>query len=276
MEVQTNERHVGQRANDMLTRQDNISASRPFERFLDILILIGALATVPLTVLLEEHQTGGLIATLDWVVWAIFVFEYIARCAIDPRRLRSVRTGLFPLAVVILSFPLLPAVLGLVRLARLSRTFRALRLLSTIARGMAELRVIFARKGVAYLIGLASLLIVAGGAALALVEPSTVRGGFVDGVWWAIVTASTVGYGDIAPTTVVGRVIAVVIMLAGVGLISTLAASITAYFVGQTGNPELAELRDRIVRLEGRIDRLLAVIDADTVSENRTGSPRRQ
>jgi voltage-gated potassium channel len=89
---------------------------------------------------------------------------------------------------------------------------------------------------------LAALLILAGGGGLALVEPNTVHGGFLDGIWWAIVTASTVGYGDIAPATLPGRLIAIVMMLAGIGLISTLAASITARFVEQDKNAELKEL----------------------------------
>jgi voltage-gated potassium channel len=83
-----------------------------------------------------------------------------------------------------------------------------------------------------------------------MLEPQTVKGGFADGVWWAIVTASTVGYGDIAPTTVGGRLIAVMLMLSGVGLVSTLAASITAYFVGHEENVALIELNEKTTRIE--------------------------
>jgi voltage-gated potassium channel len=67
-----------------------------------------------------------------------------------------------------------------------------------------------------------------------------------------------VGYGDIAPTTLWGRLIAVVMMLAGVGLISTLAASITAYFVGQADNLDLRELRERTARIEVLLQKILA------------------
>jgi voltage-gated potassium channel len=239
-----------------------LNSSR-FRRTLDVMVIIGALATVPLTVLLEQHRISGLITALDWLIWAIFAFEFLGRAMLDrPLRMKA---NILPLAVVVVSFPLLPAALGLVRLVRLSRAFRALRLATTIVRGMTGLRAILARRGVAYVAGLSGLLIVAGGAALTLVEPQTVRGGFADGVWWAVVTASTVGYGDIAPVTLVGRVIAVLMMLAGVGLISTLAASVTAYFVGQESTSELTELRESIVRLEARIESLLISVDRERI-----------
>jgi voltage-gated potassium channel len=84
---------------------------------------------------------------------------------------------------------------------------------------------------------------------LSAFEPETVKGGFGDVIWLAIVTASTVGYGDIAPSTVLGRCIAVVLMLVGIGLMSTLAASITNYFVPQNANAELKDIAARLERI---------------------------
>ena len=99
-------------------------------------------------------------------------------------------------------------------------------------------------------------VIFAGGAGLTLREPQTVRGGIGDGIWWAIVTASTVGYGDIAPSTPWGRLIAIALMLAGVGLVSTLAASITSYFLGQEESAAVKELNERLDRIETLLWRL--------------------
>jgi voltage-gated potassium channel len=147
---------------------------------------------------------------------------------------------------------------GLIRLARLARFLRLLRLVGVTARAIGALRTIFWRRGVVCVVAISTFIILAGGAGLALLEPQTVRGGLADGVWWAIVTASTVGYGDIAPTTIWGRLIAVVLLLSGVGLISTLAASITAYFLGQEENPALAQLLERTTRIENLLNGVLA------------------
>jgi voltage-gated potassium channel len=223
-------------------------------RVLDALIVIGALATIPLILLLEQRESGLWITALDWLVWGIFAFELIARALLAPARWKQ---HLFSFGVVALSFPLLPAILGVVRLARLVRTIRLLRLTGAAIRGFTDLRAIFSRRGLVGVAALSFFLILAGGGGLALLEPQTVHGGILDGFWWAVVTASTVGYGDIAPSSAAGRLIAVVMMLAGIGLVSTLAGSITAHFVGQTENPEFTELRDRTARIEALVRLLL-------------------
>jgi voltage-gated potassium channel Kch len=52
-----------------------------------------------------------------------------------------------------------------------------------------------------------------------------------DALWWAIVTVTTVGYGDVSPATAEGRLIAVALMLIGIGVISALTATIASFFV---------------------------------------------
>jgi voltage-gated potassium channel len=126
-------------------------------------------------------------------------------------------------------------------------------------RGLTGLRTVLGRRGLLYVASATVLIICAGGSGLALLEPQTVRGGFADGIWWAVVTASTVGYGDIAPTTLPGRLVAVVLMLTGVGLLSTLAASITAYFLEHGNVTEMSELKERMSRMETLLIELVAM-----------------
>ena len=175
-----------------------------------------------------------------------------------PERTAYIKRNPLNLAVIVLSYPGLPAIFGLVRLARLARFLRLLRLVSVTARAIEAMRIIFLRRGVVFVAGIAVFIIFARGTGLALLEPQTVKGGLGAGVWWAIVTASTVGYGDISPTTLVGRLIAVLLMLSGVGLMSTLAASITAYFLGAEENAGLMELRERTARIESLLNALVS------------------
>jgi voltage-gated potassium channel len=54
---------------------------------------------------------------------------------------------------------------------------------------------------------------------------------FSDALWWSFVTTTTVGYGDLSPATNIGRIIAVILMLIGIGLVGSLTSTITTYFL---------------------------------------------
>ena len=187
---------------------------------------------------------------MDWAVWSVFAIEFLFIVSLAPRVQIFKPSTVADFAVVVLSFPLLPNFLALVRLARLVRFFRLARLAGVTARGLGALKEILGRRGLLYTIAITSVLILVGGGCLSILEPETVKGGYGDGIWWAIVTASTVGYGDIAPTTLPGRLIAVLLMLVGIGLMSTLAASITSYFVQQTAGTEMKDVAARLDRIE--------------------------
>jgi voltage-gated potassium channel len=56
---------------------------------------------------------------------------------------------------------------------------------------------------------------------------------FGDALWWSIVTTTTVGYGDISPATPIGRIIAIILMIFGIGMIGMLTGTITTYFTNK-------------------------------------------
>ena len=71
---------------------------------------------------------------------------------------------------------------------------------------------------------------------------------FWDGVWWAVVTATTVGYGDLYPTDVEGRLIGIVVMLLGIGFLAVLTATIASQFIKTDTASE--EILDTLRRIE--------------------------
>lgn len=85
--------------------------------------------------------------------------------------------------------------------------------------------------GLKYMV-LANLLCIGGGrVAIHFAEGMSI----LDGIWWAFVTATTVGYGDISPSTPFGRIIAAILMLVGIGLSGSLTSTITAMFFQPSG-----------------------------------------
>ena len=93
------------------------------------------------------------------------------------------------------------------------------------------------------------------------------------GLWWALQTVTTVGYGDVTPTHVAGRLVGAVVMLEGIAFIAIVTAAITSSFVARaTRANEAARLQDtlgdrelmerRFDELERKLDRLLASREA--------------
>lgn len=218
---------------------------------LEVLVILAALISVPLTIVEVNGQNGLSFQVADWAIWAVFATEYGLALALAESRRRYVATAWLSLLVVVVSFPLLPALFAVVRLARLIRLLRLVRLAAFGARLMPALKSTLGRRGLVYVLALFLLLIVMAGAVMSLVEPQTVKGNMWDGMWWAVVTATTVGYGDIAPTSPPGRLVAVALMLFGIGLTATLAASVSAYFVkADQGGANLKEVVARLERVE--------------------------
>lgn len=116
-----------------------------------------------------------------------------------------------------------------------------------------HLRDLLTHRGL-HLVLLSVVGIVATGSALELLFESEQRGATIHSyggaLWWAIVTVTTVGYGDKYPVSPGGRAVAVVLMVVGIGLIGVLTATVASYFVGEKANQDQAALAERLDRIE--------------------------
>jgi voltage-gated potassium channel len=234
-----------------------ISLRRLPSRLLQGAVILAALCSVPLTVAQLEGDDSTLLHVADWIVWTIFLVDLFARIGAEeghwPQRIRR---QWLSFGLVVLTFPIAPSALHGFGVMRVVRAVRLLRLAAVTARSVHGLGGVFGRRGVIY-VGATTLVVVfTGAAALATIEPDTVKGDFATSLWWAVVTSTTVGYGDVSPVTLPGRLVALTIMLTGIGLVSTLAGSVTASFVAQEENRELREIRERLERIESSLERL--------------------
>jgi voltage-gated potassium channel len=83
-------------------------------------------------------------------------------------------------------------------------------------------------------------------------------GSLWDGVWWAVTTITTVGYGDLYPTTVQGRLIGIVVMFVGIAAASVLTATIASRFVRDEREGETSEVLQILHRLEDEVQEIKA------------------
>ncbi|MEO0953780.1 MAG: ion transporter [Pseudomonadota bacterium] len=115
--------------------------------------------------------------------------------------------------------------------------------------------------------------------ALALVYVSAVALYFIEGVggqqqegfssiprsfWWAIVTLTTVGYGDVYPVTALGRVFAAIISLAGIGVVALPAGVFASAFSDELREREIKKLKDRVEEVESEVEELEAEQDSQS------------
>lgn len=133
----------------------------------------------------------------------------------------------------------------LTRLFRLAQVFRLVRLIGFIGKLRGQLRTFFETNGFGYLVVTSLSILILAASLYAYAENVS----WGEALWWAITTTTTVGYGDVAPQTAVGKWAATILMLVGIGFIGALTSTITAYFSQRrttSKNDQLAHQLDRI------------------------------
>jgi voltage-gated potassium channel len=195
-----------------------------FERRMSLPIFVSALLPIIFSLAGKKSIVSGIILI---VTWFVFVADLVVHMRLIRRYLKSGQ-GIFDLVVVLLTAPwfLIPGLgdarfLALARLARLVRIIRA---------GRGSLRRLVSQLGQ---VGLVAVGLILTCAYVAYSVEHPVNKGFAtfgDSVWWATVTITTVGYGDIVPTTTTGRITAVVLMFSGLGVLGVLAGSLASFF----------------------------------------------
>lgn len=233
-------------------------------QWFEVPVMVGALAVLPVVVGEQVAVAGWatFLEVLNWLIWAAFAAEFALIVALTDDRLAFARRAWLDLLVVIVSFPLLGEMFALTRLVRLSRLVRVLRLLrlmglaAVFGRGLLRLRRLLRKRGLGYVAATFVLIAVISGGLFALFEGHKL----VDGLWWTVVTLTTVGYGDFSPVTTGGRVTAVVLMLAGIGVVSFITANIAAFFVESDQESDLTRrqrfLEQRQERIEASLEQI--------------------
>jgi voltage-gated potassium channel len=132
-------------------------------------------------------------------------------------------------------------------------------------------RAVARRRIFPYLAGATFVLALLSGLVMTLIDEKDFPN-FGLAVWWAIVTLATVGYGDVVPTTVLGRIVGSAVIILGVTFLAFLTATVTSYFVSSDQEAakkrELAEreaadkeLRELLKRLEERLSAIESKLD---------------
>ncbi|HEX5852100.1 MAG TPA: potassium channel family protein [Solirubrobacteraceae bacterium] len=222
-------------------------------------ILVAALLVIPVIVVEESNPSPAvrtLANTLNWLIWAAFLAEFVAMLWVASDRRHWLQKHPLEVAIVVFTGPFLPASLQAARAFRVLRVLRLLRLIPSARR-------VFSLDGLRFAAVLTGLVILGGGAAFHALENNHngIRISLWDGVWWASSTATTVGANDIYPHTNGGRILAIAIMLFGVGFVALLTGAVAQRFLA----PNLGRLAEG----EAQIEQDIASVETDLCTELR-------
>jgi voltage-gated potassium channel len=204
----------------------------PAGKLFDITLICMILASVA-AVMIDSVSTyhdayGQLLTRLEWFFTFAFTIEYILRIYVSPRPRAYIFSfyGIIDLLSILptyLSF-LLPGagLLIVIRIMRVLRIFRILKLFRYIGEANILFRALLhaRRKILVFLFSLLTMIVVFGTLMFIIEGPDNGFSSIPVSMYWAIVTVTTVGYGDIAPQTVFGQAIASLAMICGYAIIA--------------------------------------------------------
>jgi len=220
-------------------------AGRTFDVLLIVAIIVSVLVVMAESVTSIRLRYGLQLRTAEWVITILFTLEYILRlvCVNRPKAYATSFYGIVDLLAILptyvsVIFPGTQA-LAVVRALRLVRIFRVLKLAQYVQETSTLMRALRAswRKIAVFLFVVLTLVIIVG-AAMYMIEGADA--GFTSipkAVYWAIVTMTTVGYGNIAPQTPLGQMLAAFVMIIGYGIIAVPTGIVTSELVRGAAPP---------------------------------------
>jgi voltage-gated potassium channel len=207
-------------------------ADTPAGKAFDVLLILAIIASVAAVVLHTvapiRARYGSLIYVSEWVFTALFTAEYLLRlaCTRKPGVYARSFFGIVDLIAVLPTYlELLAAGSGyvlLIRLLRVLRIFRVLKLSRYIGEADALIEAMHAsrRKILVFIYAVLTLVTIFGSLMYLIEGPQHGFTSIPRGIYWSIVTLTTVGYGDITPQTPVGQAISALVMIMGYGIIA--------------------------------------------------------
>ena len=188
-----------------------------------VLYLLAFAAPIMSTRIQEPYD--GYLNIIQMILWGLFAADYCIRLYLAPRRLYFITHNLMNLAIVLLPAWRIVSFLAMIHLT----TNRQYKRLSELA---------------VKLFGYTAIFIIMFALAIYSVEssePGTMIRDLPTAYWWTFTTLATVGYGDVYPVTGIGRVIAVVVMLYGVGMVAVATGALASWIIEKIGGREEQE-----------------------------------
>jgi len=237
------------------------SSYQKAEQFFQVPVMVSVLMLIPVLVIEYTQQNlNSLAIYLNWGIWLVFLLEYTVLLYFVEDKIDFIKTHKLELFIIIFSFPIVPEGLassGFLRFARLPRLLNSLRffrLAALLGRFGTTVKSIFNSKGLRFIVYTTIGLVLFFGFLFYISEPHVEK--YSDGLWWALVTITTVGYGDITPISTLGRIIAGALMVMGIGFIATITAAVSSFFISSFNDNQVTinDLGEKLDKIEKELN----------------------
>ncbi len=228
---------------DVIFKADTF-AGKSFDIAVIVFIALSVITVIINTVDPIEQEYGNILHIAEWVFTIIFTIEYILRliCCKRPAAYARSFFGVVDLFAILPTYisVILPSshVLLVIRILRVLRIFRVLKLVKYI--GESELLIdalrSSRRKITVFLFSIITIVIIFGSVMYIVESPDNGFTNIPQSIYWAVLTLTTVGYGDLAPQTNIGKAIAMVIMVMGYGILAVPTGIVTAEITKSMGH----------------------------------------
>ena len=228
-------------------------------RRLDAPTVVAVLLVIPALVLHFSEPRGTLgvaSATLNWAIYAWFLFEFVYMLWLAPDNREFLRHNKLDLTVLVLTVPLLPGVLQALWVLRL---LRLIDMMPAVLGRFVNITLL------PYAVVLAFIAVFGGGLAFARFEGVSV----FDGVYWANTTVNTVGYGDISAQTPGGKVLSMVLQWTGNVILAMLIGGVAAFAQQLLLGEDVEEIGKEVDELEEDVEEVEE--DVEDLLENVRG-----
>ncbi|MFD1125835.1 ion channel [Lentilactobacillus raoultii] len=212
------------------------------------LLAVASFAMVILAIINVITLKRGPYRLIFFLIWGFFLIDYLIRLKLAPSKKDFLISNLFDLIALIPSHPIF-ALFRIARIITIIRDYNLLWKLGWTGKFTNEIHRFLYDTGFIYLFSISLVILIGSSLVFASFEHVSLQ----EALWWAITTATTVGYGDETPHTAGGKIVASLLMLGGIGFLGLLTSTITGFFTKQ----DVEEDRDRALKhLTKQVDHL--------------------
>lgn len=238
------------------------------ERGLETPMAVLGILWLGLLVLELVRGLNSLGQDLVLLIWAAFIFDFLLRLSLAPRKWRFLRRNWFTVMALLLPALRLFRFFRLLRILARLRGLQLLRLLSSVNRGMRAIGSTMQRSGFGYVLALTAAVVVAGAAGMLFFERQLPDGSglrdFQTALWWTAMLITTMG-SEYWPKTAEGRALCLLLAIYAFAVFGYVTAAIASLLIGQRVGPAKASgdpdaLKHEVAVLRAEVRRLAQVL----------------